>query len=249
MLGTKTLDYGMFKSIDGNRPINKAHVQSLIEAMERRDLQEFYPILVNEFYEIIDGQHRLRARIQMGLPVYYEVVSGLRIEDVMQLNISSKSWTISDFIDSWVTLDKPDYKILKEYIAEYHLNATTSASILYGSFISTTNHGRMSEIVRNGKFHVRSEQSARIVGQWVNELKKYCDFDPTKDREFISSLCRLYQNKAFDFDRLIGKLKISNKLERRVSEKYYIILIEEVYNFKTLKTKTELYKSSYEGRR
>ena len=49
-----TTDYSLFKSIDGNRTKNKAHVKKLKKSMEEKYL--FTVIIVNEKYEIIDGQ-------------------------------------------------------------------------------------------------------------------------------------------------------------------------------------------------
>lgn len=54
----KTFNYKMFKILKPNRKINNSHVRKLMESISARDLSEFYPILINEKNEVIDGQHR-----------------------------------------------------------------------------------------------------------------------------------------------------------------------------------------------
>ena len=51
-----TTDYFLFKPIDGNRNKNLLHINRLKKSMSENYL--FTVIIVNEKYEIIDGQHR-----------------------------------------------------------------------------------------------------------------------------------------------------------------------------------------------
>ena len=64
-----TRDYSMFKSVKGNRAIDKGHVQKLIREMKKKDLD--LPIFINENDEVVDGQHTLQARKELGRPVRY----------------------------------------------------------------------------------------------------------------------------------------------------------------------------------
>ena len=54
-----TENYDMFKKIGGNRKINKANYAKIVKSMKEEQL--IIPIVVNERYEIIDGQHRYTA--------------------------------------------------------------------------------------------------------------------------------------------------------------------------------------------
>ena len=55
----QTKDYDLLKNIDGNRSINQLHVKRLSNSMMNKHL--ISPIIVNEKYQIIDGQHRFEA--------------------------------------------------------------------------------------------------------------------------------------------------------------------------------------------
>jgi len=70
-----TMDYSMFKPIDGNRNKNELHIARLKTSMALNYL--FTVIIVNEKYEIIDGQHRFECIKDLGLPLYYIMCKGL----------------------------------------------------------------------------------------------------------------------------------------------------------------------------
>jgi hypothetical protein len=243
----KTTKYEIFKDVSGNRKINRGHVQRLVDAIERKNLLPYFPILLNEDMEVIDGQHRLAAAIKLGYEIYYSIVPGLRIEDVMSINTNSKSWALTDFIDSWIVLDKPDYDILKAFIHTYGINPSVAGQMLQGYYVLRTGHN-IGQTIKKGEFKVNSLQFAEKIAEQLVKLKKYCeDFDPMKDRELIAALMRLSTNETFDFEQLMARLRMHGlKMEKRPSEKYYILQIEELYNFRLSKNLVELYKSTYQ---
>ena len=55
-----TRDYSMFKTVTGNREVDKGHVQKLKREIQKKDLD--LPIFINENDEVVDGQHTLQAR-------------------------------------------------------------------------------------------------------------------------------------------------------------------------------------------
>jgi ParB-like chromosome segregation protein Spo0J len=75
-----TTDYFLFKSIDGNRNKNLLHINRLRESMSKNYL--FTVIIVNENYEIIDGQHRFDVIQELKLPLNYIVCKGYGLKEV-----------------------------------------------------------------------------------------------------------------------------------------------------------------------
>jgi hypothetical protein len=238
----KTTDYTIFRNIVGNRKIVSKQAEKLAEAIERKNLLEYFPVLVNEHMQVIDGQHRLVAAAKLQYPVHYEVVHGLKLEDVMSINTNSKSWTINDFIDTYITLGNQSYQVLKDFMQKYNMAPSMSAALLYG-FNSTT-PGGISELLRDGKFNVNTPDFAYKVANSLNDLKRYAEFRISSDRILINTLRVLFNNETFDFERLLAKLRLSNlKLEKRHTTAQYLLEIEELYNFNS-KIKVELYTSS-----
>lgn len=63
-----TSDYFRFKILDGNRDVLKSHVNKIKESMKK--FGWIGPgIIVNEKFEIIDGQTRFYAAKELGLPM------------------------------------------------------------------------------------------------------------------------------------------------------------------------------------
>ena len=90
----ETTDYAMFKALNGNRRLNIHHANRLMKSIEQESL--CVPIIINENYEVIDGQHRLYCWEKLGLPAYYVLIPGYRLPQVQRLNNNSKTWKISD---------------------------------------------------------------------------------------------------------------------------------------------------------
>lgn len=240
----KTVDYGMFKNINGNRQIVPAHVQGIASAIERKNLLEHFPLLVNEKMEIIDGQHRLMAAIKLGLPVYYDVIPGLHIEDIMSINTHSKNWSVYDFIEAYIRLEIPDYTTLKEFMERHNMNATLSGNLLMGFSGISGGGGKSSGKIKDGSFRIASVPYAEEIVAKLQEVTPFCDFPAKKDRKFITAIAQVRNNPEFDWDKFIAKLRMHGlRIGSRNTMDYYILHIEELYNFNA-KVKTELYASS-----
>lgn len=241
----KTKDYSIFRDIRGNRVVNKRHVERLKLAIERRNLLEFYPILLNERYEVIDGQHRLTAAMEMGIDVPYEVVNGLQLEDVMAINTNSKSWSLRDFIDSYIVLGNQDYSELLAFCERHQMSPIMAGSLLQG--FRTLHSGNSGKLIRNGDFRVRNRALAEKIAEQANKLTPYCDgFKPIQDRHFLESLMRINNVPDFDFERLLAKFEVHEqlKIEKRGNVKYYVLQLEDIYNHNAKKSRTDLYAAS-----
>ena len=73
----KTKEYDKFKNIKGNRRLNARNYIKLMRSMSEEQL--IIPIICNENYEIIDGQHRYNSAKELGLDLYYFIVPGYGI--------------------------------------------------------------------------------------------------------------------------------------------------------------------------
>ena len=89
----KTTEYGLFTKMLGNRDLRNYHVNNLKQSISEKQIEA--PILVNELYQVINGQHRLESCKKLNLPVYYIVIPGLTLEDVQRLHANSKNWSLT----------------------------------------------------------------------------------------------------------------------------------------------------------
>lgn len=177
-------------TFDGNRVINRLHVQNLMKNMEK-NLSIFPPITVNPVTKhIIDGQHRRAAFVQLiregrlpkdsTLEVKYVVLSPEdEIAATIAANINSKSWTLNTYMDCFATHNN-DYAELKDWCKNHPLmyenkvskgSETTKGGYRYrfaGAILK--GHGCQKELT-SGKFTVTDEEYA--IGEVVySELER-----------------------------------------------------------------------------
>lgn len=234
-----TTNYGMFRTVKGNRAVSPEHLKRLIERIEEKDLLEQFPILVNEQNEIIDGQHRLAAASYLNIPIYYQSVRDLTLTDVISLNTVAKNWSLLDFIKSHIELGAPDYAELLDFINEFGIGAGISASLLEGR--TSMQGGGITNRVRSGAFRIKTRGNARRVAQALIDLMPYADFKTKSSRDLALALAILFQNEDFSIDRLLNKMKTHNLvLKKRLNPRYYMLELEELYNFNA-KDKVTLY--------
>lgn len=119
-----TKDYGMFKRLVGNRGIDLQRVARIKKSIEERYVKS--PITVNKHYEVIDGQGRLAALKELGLPVYYVVDEEAGLDDCIRMNINTTQWNITDYVYSGRDRGIEDYTKLASLLDRYILKKKSS---------------------------------------------------------------------------------------------------------------------------
>ena len=230
-----TKDYDRFSVIGGNRDVSQGHVKKLINSIENTNYLEQHPLLVNEKFEIIDGQHRLEAAKKLGTELFYTVIEGADLSDVQRLNSNTKAWSVLDYVKSFIKLGNKDYEYLLAYHDTYGIPLTTSAQIL-GSpqRDSNTAYG-----LKIGTFKATKMKDAEIIGERYSEIKKYCKSGTERDRNFIQAFVTFCKQNGNLYSQLLKKLENNTKIiERRVSPREYLRQLEDILNFRN---KTEFH--------
>jgi hypothetical protein len=112
-----TRDYKIFRTIKGNRAIVHANINRITKSIMGMNLLNIFPVVVNERMEVIDGQHRLQVAKQLELEVFYKVVPGLTIKDVIAINSAQKEWKLSDYLECYCKLEDSNYTRLKNLLS------------------------------------------------------------------------------------------------------------------------------------
>jgi len=221
-----TKDYGLFKTIDGNRDVNELHVKRLTTSMQEKHL--ISPIIVNEKYQIIDGQHRFTAASELELPVYYIVIPGYGLSDVQRLNQNSKNWAVSDFLDGYCNVGKEDYIRFKKFVEQYDFNMSISLGVAINTIPGQHIWGQF----RNGVFKFDDYLGATERADKITALKAYTDL--YNSRNFAYAMIHLLKNPKFELTTFMQKLSYQQgALVPCTTANAYITLIEEIYNYKS----------------
>lgn len=107
----ETKDYPKFKRIKGNRQVD--HPQVIVESIKKHGVLNC-PVNVNEDFGVVDGQNRVLALEQLGMPVRYIVSPGIGIVECQAMNSGQKNWSADDFVNSYAEGGDPKYIALKE---------------------------------------------------------------------------------------------------------------------------------------
>ena len=166
----KTLDYNVFKRIDGNRAINNKNYSKLINSMKEEQL--FIPILVNEKYEIIDGQHRFSAARELGLPIYYIVQEGYGINEVKKANMVGSNWTKADFLDMYITNGNEAYIQFNEISKTYGIKISNLIKLF--AYVQGLNQKIASKNFEEGTLNINGKE---IILEYLEAFKDFAFFE------------------------------------------------------------------------
>jgi len=223
----KTNDYTKFKSKKGNRELNQLHLKRLMSSVKELDLLHANPILVNEKYEIIDGQHRFNVCKTLNKPIYYILVKGLGLREIQVLNANSKNWKAEDYIDGYCSMGMSEYCYFKTILQSTKLGVTH----LLALFASGQGGGRVMETLKNGNLKLPYKNRGIKILQWIKDWQKY--YSGADRRSFVIALVNIYDIKGYSHEKMMQKMKYqSAKLVDCTNTKTYLALLEEIYNFK-----------------
>ena len=239
----RTSDYSQFKFISGNRPVNSAHKENLKKSLQVKQIPS--PIIVNEKFEIADGQNRFQACKELNLPIYYIVVENITMGDVQRLNTNSKKWVHTDWLHHYSVRGFKNYLIYNEYQKKYQFGHEDSLSLLYWPRRTSSD---LKMILGNMKYHALS---AGATVDFKNGELKIDNYDEScflaeqillaapfykgyKRRNFVYALLNCFENKEYDHNTFIHKLsQQSEKLTDQLSTADYLQKIEKIYNFQS----------------
>ncbi|MBV5348866.1 ParB-like nuclease domain-containing protein [bacterium] len=226
-----TSDYGQFRFLRGNRDLNEGKVNKIIKSVnDGLNFFKYCPILVNEEYYIIDGQHRFVSCKKLKLPIFFVIVPNFSLRQIAEINNNQSKWKIRDFMNCYIDADhnKQHYQELERIAGEYKINLSAAITMLmYGK----VGAGGSSEAFRDGNFKVN------FLDQTIKLLNLAKDYDPYgadwKQRAFLQAIEKLVASEKYDHAAVLKKFdKHSMKVEPQSTCKEYLVHIEELYNFK-----------------
>jgi len=217
-----TKDYSLFKSIEGNRNKNLLHINRLKKSMSENYL--FTTITVNEFYEVIDGNHRFDAIQELGLSLNYIICPGYGLTEVHILNQNSKTWNADDYLNGYCNLGYKDYLQFADFKEKYKLGFNETMALLTGSL------NRYNEMFYKGEFKIKSMWYAVDLIEKILLIEPY--YKGIRRRSFVYTMMSLSKNNNFSFAEFLQKLKLQpTSLQDCTSVEAYKALIEDIYNY------------------
>jgi hypothetical protein len=229
-----TTDYFLFKKLGGNRSLNPHHLNGLKKAIKANYLYTI--IIINEFFEIIDGQHRFEIISQLGLPLNYAICPGYGLKEVHILNQNNKRYSHDDYMNGYADDGIESYVLYREFYKKYKLTHVTCHSLLIGVLgIGKWQKDKFNE----GLFKVTHLNQAIETAEKIVQISKY--FSGYKNKSFSSAICQIFRNENFNFEEFMHKLSLQPTALKKCGDKdQYIELIEQIYNYRRGSNKVNL---------
>ena len=261
----ETNDLDKFVFAEWNRDVRKEKVKALSERMKIFFLS--FTIIVNEFLEIIDGQHRLSAlklyneyRKSIGLdpiPLRYDIRVGWGEKECKELNSETSVFSNEDVLKQELYNNNEDYLLYDKFREEYpFLGHNTIIGLLSGNIKATK--GGENKAFKVGTFKVKDYQKSIELTNKIIDIVE-TGIIPLGDRGnpqttyTLSLLPFLFDNK-YDHQHMMRQIKNRNKYTKDslpestklTTCKYYL---QKLYNHDVDKkdrlsilTKTQMYK-------
>lgn len=221
-----TKNYYKFKYLEGNRNVNPIHYERIKKSISENSL--FSIIVINENFEIIDGQHRFEVCKELGLPINYVVCKGYGLKEVQMLNQNTKTWSGTDFLEAYCKLGNQDYIQFRNFMKQYDLKQNICLAISSGLNSAASNYNIKD--FNGGRFKFKNYPQAVDIAEKINIIHSY--YAGAKRRTFVLALLTALKNPSFNFTQFIHKLSYqSSVLVDCVSMKDYISVIEKIYNY------------------
>jgi hypothetical protein len=223
----KTNNYGMFKFRNDNRPVMKSHVEQLSRKMKEKGWIPGSYAVINEMFEVIDGQHRIQAAIIANVPVSYTIEVNTDFRHIQDLNQSQKNWTKADHILGWVKKGNENYITLDRYMKRYPEFKLTEMLM----FLSNTKVNFPKELFESGEFQVKSLDVAKDTICNFIKLKPYFE-DGYYKSIFVRAMLRVMSKDVFDFDEFVHKVSVRpGMIYTCGTVNQYVDMIETIYNY------------------
>ena len=207
----------------------RRHLEKLKNSIHKKLLITI--VTVNEYFEVIDGHHRLTIFKELKLPVRYIIYPGYTLKEVHIFNQVSKTWSIDDYVVGYSAMNNENYIKYKEFRDKYNFGPTITLNLLCNAAFSWTNN-QLRESFKNGTFKIVDYEKAINNAEKLIMISKY--FAYIKGSSFIAAMLHLFKKDCFDFDTFIKKLELQPTALKLCGNKIqYLELIESIYNYKS----------------
>lgn len=239
----KTTNYNRFKTLMGNRVVTQQRVEKIKSSISKVGYI-INPIIVNEKMEVIDGQGRLQALKEMGLPVYYLVQQGIGVKECIAMNINQTDWTTLDYIKSYTDRGVEDYVKLTELISRFGWFILTKTLITIAA--NKVNVGI--KYIKDGAFkftcpdHIANQECAYLMR--LKPIRKYIGGNLDN---FMSCMLFCFRNPEIDGERMMKKLlQYPQRIGSFTTISECLGQIEPIYNDRISRGQKRYFKPLYE---
>lgn len=237
-------NYDIFVKLDDNRDVLSGRLGKIVASISERYILN--PIIVNEKFEIIDGQGRYEALKKLKRPIHYIIAPGATSDDCRRMNKYNTKWGKLDFAKSYAKAGKRSYANL--------LKACKDTSLSISRALRLANHSRTSNarvdettLFETGGL-VFTDDDVVLVGNVCKEIESVVEalqFSGRINDAFCTGVKVCMETKGYKHERMIANCqKCRSTFTQMARLGDQLIEFERIYN-KGYTGKNRLYFSDY----
>ena len=200
-----------------NRDLVNSHASNFIKKISAYGW--IVPIVIDKYGNIIEGHHRVKAAIEMGLksvPAYIidwvDTSNDKEYQEyIMNLNASNRTWYAIDYLKT-TAINQPDYKtVYDKYMASKDI-------LSVGNVLNMYFNSGASQRFKDGKSRIKDMDFAEYLFNNFYRLKahygkvKFQAFTINRTTQFMYSKCKTRSEVDYIFSQLemLAKSKDNN---------------------------------------
>lgn len=234
----QTTNYQMFKKHNSNKDLNPLMIKKIEKSILTKNLLEWRPILVDEQFRVIDGQHRLEVAKKLGIPIWYEVQKDIKSADMILIN-NQKQWENKDYIHYYYNEGYEEYIKLVRYMEKNNINLKNAITMLFGLRCK-----EIGEKIKNGSFMFPMENDMQEINEKIFLIEKVKEYIKNKSRDpalkkiintstFLNALITFISIKTVCVQTFLKKLPYKLDILRPCARSMdYLLIFKDIYNYR-----------------
>lgn len=225
-----------FNLLDDNRDIDEAHVAMLVVSIQR--FGQLMPIVVNENMDVIEGQHRLKACMELKIPVAYIISVKSSSKDIAIMNNSQKGWKNKDYIKHFSHKNHGNastYRKIANFFKSYPLPFSIGITLLSGDGDQALQTGASKGVMpkfRDGSFKIANMENAEMKAGQLLKLKGIVP-QLVQIRKFCMAFLRCSKIENFKISTCYDQMKkYHNRFGHPGNQQEWIDEFCKVYSYK-----------------
>ncbi len=229
----ETTDYDQFHLLPENRVVDPVHVRKLAGQIKEQNLLRIKPLDVTADLGVIDGQHRLAAARELGVPIFYKIGAQLNESAITALNVGQKNWAATDYLHYWTVKGRPAYVAFTEFRTRHpRLSFSNAKIMLSGASGGSNAHG-----FRLGQWEGAGEVDVAVAEQVADLVERVATETPFKFSAHTGFVGALYhcvtRVEGFDAKELMRTILAQPlSLVPCASHKQWLQMLGAIYNYR-----------------
>lgn len=208
----KPNQYDLLMMYPKNRPINSVHVMKMKLSVQKHNILRNVIVVWDEKkkkYYIVDGQHLFTAIMELNLEIRCHAIPCDDENQITQLmidlNNTSKSWKMMDFINGWAESGNKAYRTLRN--AANVTYADVQSSVIIQAY-TQKNRQTATKMVKEGTFQIVDKTKG---DEFIDCISECSELVPNT-RQMNEALIKLMiKTKSYDHKHMVRRLKSVGK--------------------------------------